>query len=206
MISALKRFEKRLPDLYYLHTIASTPDFSRVRVLGYRALELDAISMAREGIIPTCEELGIDFEEWLRAFKIAQVLQGWIEELDEDTIVERFGIGLGDLATLIDTATWLLHASSVVCSVLGLEVHANRLAILTERVEHGVKEDLLELVKVRGIGRVRARILASIGIRTIEDLLKVPRSRLISLPSFGEKVVDMILESARNLAKSKLIR
>ena len=190
-------------DLFYLHLIASTPDFSRVRITRYYDLEDEAVYLASEGVLiePPLDDVG--FEEWLRAYKVARILEAWINEVDEDTIVERFGIGPGDLATIVDTAAWLLNAASVICRIAGVGVHAGRLEILAKRVESGVKEDLLDLVRVRGIGRVRARVLANAGIRSVEKLISTPLERLARLPSFGERVAARILEEARKLVRGE---
>ncbi|RLG88114.1 MAG: DEAD/DEAH box helicase, partial [Thermoprotei archaeon] len=188
-----------ITPLYYLHIIALTPDFGRVRITGYRGLREEALALAEEGYIPLPDEVDVDFWEWLRGFKIARILESWIEEFDEDYIVTRYNIGPGDLATLIDTASWLVHASSVICGATHMREHSKNLEILSMRVEKGVKEDVIELTRIKGIGRVRARILANMGIKTIQDLLKVPERKLAELPTFGEKVAKTIIEEARRI-------
>ncbi len=191
----------RVVELYYLTVIALTPDFDRVRVLRYSELLDEALSLAEMGDIPPPPEegSGVTSDEWLRAYKIARILYDWINEIDEDTIIKNYGIGLGDLATIVDTATWLTHAAARICRTAGLHTHADALEKLRARIEHGVKEDALDLVRIRGIGRVRARILINAGIRTIEDLLRTPRSKLIALPYFGEKIVEQIIEEAKRI-------
>lgn len=200
----LSRGSDRDPsDLYYLTLIAMTPDFERVRVSRYRALEDEALALADEGDIPSPpSDLGLElvgWDAWLRAYKIARILHAWISEVEEDVIVETYGIGVGDLMNIVDTATWLTHAAARVCRVLGLERHASRLEILAVRVEHGVKEDAVDLVKVRGVGRARARVLINAGIRSVEDLASSPVSRIAKLPLFGEKIARQVIESAREL-------
>src|ERR1041385_7118657 len=44
------------------------------------------------------------------------------------------------------------------------------LAELGMRLEHGIKEELLPLIRLRGVGRVRARVLYGSGLRTPKDL------------------------------------
>lgn len=80
-----------------------------------------------------------------------------------------------------------------------MKEHSKNLEILSMRVEKGVKEDVIELTRIRGIGRVRARILANMGIKTIQDLLNIPEKRLAELPTFGEKTAKMIIEEARRV-------
>ncbi len=61
------------------------------------------------------------------------------------------------------------------------------------RVTYGVKNELLDLVKVRGIGRVRARALFQRGIQTTEELRMVDVDRLAGIPSIGPGVAKSIL-------------
>jgi len=201
IVKVLKEFDE-VDDIFYLHLIAYTPDFNRVRITRYAELEDEAIYLANEELIPRPPLSDVEFEEWLRAYKIARILEAWINEVDEDSIVNSFGIGPGDLAAIVDTASWLLNAAATICRVASLEKHFRKLHILARRVENGVKEDLLELVKVKGIGRVRARVLANRGIKTIEMLAAASPTKIAVLPGFGERVARKVIEEARKLLKS----
>jgi len=190
-------------DIYYLMLIALTPDFDRVRIFRFSQLYDEAIALAESREIPPPpDELGIEdisLNSWLRAYKIARILYDWINEVDEDTIIENYGIGLGDLVNMIDTAVWLAYAAAKICKTVNLIQHSQKLEKIYLRIEKGVKEDALDLVKIRGIGRVRARILINAGIKTVEDLLHTPKSKLISLPYFGEHIVEEILNNAKQV-------
>ncbi|MEM3134844.1 MAG: helix-hairpin-helix domain-containing protein, partial [Candidatus Bathyarchaeia archaeon] len=69
-----------------------------------------------------------------------------------------------------------------------------KLAELMERVEKGVKAELIPLARLEGIGRVRARILYNAGLKTIEDLRRAPVSKLMELPLIGPKIAKRIKE------------
>ena len=60
------------------------------------------------------------------------------------------------------------------------------------RIRHGVKAQLLDLVRVRGIGRVRARILYRGGIKKIEDLENMPLAKLAAIDKIGSKLAASI--------------
>jgi len=188
------------PTIYYLHTLTLTPDFARVRVGSVRrGLEDEALMLADEGKIPPPPYSEVEYELWLRGFKVAKVLQEWISEVSEDSIYEKYGIAPGDLMNIVETGTWLAYAASKVCQVVNLDKHSRMFMILSKRIEYGVEEDLLDLVRVKGIGRARARTLANAGIRTVKDLLKTPKYKLINLKGFGEKLVEQIIEEAKKL-------
>lgn len=191
-----------LPDLYYLALIAMTPDFEGVRVTKYRSLSEDAEAALEQGLIPEPAS-HMDYYDWLRSYKIALILKSWIEEINEDDIIERYHVGPGDLYSLVETAAWLLYAASRVCEVGKLTQHAIRLFILSKRVKHGIKEELLDLVKVPGIGRVRARILYLYGIHNVEQLAKSDPTKISRLPTFGESLAKKVVEEANKLLTSR---
>jgi len=63
---------------------------------------------------------------------------------------------------------------------------------LIVRVEHGCNEELLGLVKLQGIGRVRARSLYTAGFKNINNLRAASIRRLAAIPSIGEKIARSI--------------
>ncbi len=191
-------------DLYYLHLISITPDFSRVRVTGYGKLEDDALSLSDLGLIPDVGQVReVNYEDWLRGFKIALILNDWINEVDEDTIVRKYDIGLGDLLTITDTGSWIAHAAGVICRTVDLKTHGKRLEVLARRIDVGVKEDALELTSIKGIGRVRARILVEGGFKTLGDLARADPARLARLPTFGDKLANEVVSQANELIKTR---
>jgi helicase len=197
MLEALRDVEEAHP-LYYFVGVAMTPDFSMARVTRFREYEEEANAALENGIIPPPLE-GVGYYDWLRAFKLGKILNAWIEELPEDKILEIFKIGAGDLRNIVETAEWLLYASSRVCEAKNLKKHSIELAKLAVRVRHGVKEELIDLVRVKGIGRVRARSLFSAGIRSAAELARIDPERISTLPGFGEKTAKMVVEEAKRL-------
>ncbi len=86
------------------------------------------------------------------------MLHDWISEVSEDTITTRFGIGPGDIRMKVDTANWLLYAMGEIAYIFRPEV-VRCIRQLGTRVKFGIKEELIPLVSLRGIGRSRARTL-----------------------------------------------
>jgi len=66
-----------------------------------------------------------------------------------------------------------------------------------------VKEELLQLVRLKGIGRVRARVLYNAGLKKLGDLKLAPFERLTNLPMIGPKLAKSIKEQAGGIIKSK---
>ncbi|MEM2455093.1 MAG: DEAD/DEAH box helicase, partial [Candidatus Bathyarchaeia archaeon] len=196
---ALKRGAQRITDISLLHMIAHTPDMSpKIRP---SSGDIDRIALFVDGhndefMFKVPEEWGdrIEYEEFLGEVKTAMVLKAWMEEYSEDQIIERFGVEPGDLYYLTETARWLLYSTYELAKLLGHKSLLPRIAELIERVEKGVKAELLPIARLEGIGRVRARILYNAGLKTIEDLKRAPIERLMSLPHIGPKTAKRIKE------------
>jgi helicase len=59
-------------------------------------------------------------------------------------------------------------------------------------MKHGVKGELLEIVGLRGIGRVRGRMLHNHDLRTLADLHQVDRIKLARIPTIGTALAKSI--------------
>jgi helicase len=135
----------------------------------------------------------VRFEEWLSALKTAKLLEDWADEVDEDRITERYGVGPGDIRGKVDTAEWLLGAAEQLAGEVGLSPIPVREA--KKRVEYGVREELLELAGVRGVGRKRARRLFEAGIETRADLRDADKSVVLRALRGRRKTAAKILEN-----------
>jgi|DewCreStandDraft_3_1066083.scaffolds.fasta_scaffold02242_1 helicase len=200
-IDMLKPADKIASDLWYLHLVTYTPDFQRsiARRSGYKEYEEDALRALEDGEIPPPHDEDISEEEWLIAYRYAKILSAWIDEESEDSIVEKYKIMPGDLRVIVETATWISYALSSVLSVLQeTRSHSEILKKLSIRIENGIKEELIPLISIRGIGRMRARILYNAGIKSIEDLRKTDPRKLLNLKGFGEAIVKQIYEQIGN--------
>jgi helicase len=66
--------------------------------------------------------------------------------------------------------------------------------VLEGRIEHGVKQELLPLVAIPRIGRVRARRLYQAGYRTLHDLMLADPEKLLRIQGIGPSIVKTIME------------
>ena len=68
------------------------------------------------------------------------------------------------------------------------------------RVRYGCKADILGLVAIRGVGRVRAREMSNtLGVNDVSDLSVITerdKSRLSDLSGLSPKLVDKLVDSA----------
>jgi len=197
-----------LTDLSYFQMIAHTPDmFPRLRPY---SSEIDELGLfvdqhRSEWMFPVPEqwEDHIAYEEFLTEAKTSWVLQSWVEEVTEDQTIERFRVQPGDLYRTIESARWLLYASHELARLFGHKNVLNELDMLVERIEKGVKTELLPLVRLEGIGRVRARILHNAGLKTLDDLKKASMEQLTSLPLIGPKLAKKIKDQVGGFIKAE---
>jgi helicase len=198
----------KLTELSFLHMISHTPDmFPKLRPYSREMDNLGTlVDEHRDEFMFEVPDEWTDmmtYEEFLGEAKLAWVLNAWIEETSEDEIIERFRVQPGDLYRLIETARWLLYASHELASLLDHKDLLRPLAELMECVQKGVKAELLPLVRLKGIGRVRARILYNSGLKSLKDLKIAPIEKLTSLPSIGPKLAKNIKEQVGGYIKSK---
>jgi len=173
----LEELDKDLTEFEILHLICKTPDMELIYVRKSDYNWLTDIAL----------ELGLPFDDLsLREIKTALCLKDWINEVDEDIICSKYDIAPGDLRRIIENAEWLMHALARIGNLIGVE----GLDKFVLRIKHGVKEELIELVELKGIGRVRARKLFNAGIRTKDDLIRY-KNRLPQL--LGKKIAENVL-------------
>ncbi len=147
-------------------------------------MELLYVRRGDKWIERIADEYGV---EDLRELKTALCLKDWINEVDEDLICEKYGIGPGDLRRIVETAEWLANALSRIGEFRGI----GGLDRFVTRIRHGVKDELVELVKIKGIGRARARRLYRAGIKSLEDLIRF-KDRLPRI--LGKGIAEKVLE------------
>jgi len=205
---------KTLPvtEFSLCHLVAATPDFLS---LWPKSSELEFGSTLRQKAALVEDELLIESpidERAMGLVKSAWCTEMWYQEEDMRNIEKEIGVTPGDVHSRTDLMAWLLLAAREV--LLRDEVFADehlgdvaQLAGMIEltraRVRAGCKEDLLQLVQVRNVGRNRARTLSQMGIRTPADLLAMSPKELDSLKSkrgWGPVLVQRILDSVQRLA------
>ncbi|MEK6846214.1 MAG: hypothetical protein AABY26_05615, partial [Nanoarchaeota archaeon] len=115
-----------------------------------------------------------EYGEFMDSIKTALFLEEWINEADEDYLLEKYDIRPGEIRVKLDITDWLLYACEELGKIFGMEHTAlSEISKLRVRVKYGAKEELLPLLRVRGIGRIRSRKLVQNGIKDLGDLKKV---------------------------------
>jgi helicase len=143
-------------------------------------------------IEPPIEESPRAYAEFLAQMKTASLLQDWIAEKTEKDITERYNVGMGDVHRFVQAAEWLTYAASEISRISNATGHIPFLHNLRSRLRYGVRSDILELVSLRGVGRVRGRMLHNHNLVNLPDLHKVPLEELARIPTIGTAIAESI--------------
>jgi helicase len=126
-------------------------------------------------------------------------LQSWITESTELSLSDSLGIESGDMHRMTENANWLSYCLREISKHVERADLLEELGDLRNRVVYGIREELLDLVRVKGIGRVRARILFKHGIKNLDDLRKIPVNKLAEIDKIGSTIADNIKAELRRV-------
>lgn len=177
-----------------LHAVCAVPDMPLLylRQADYEWIEEFEGEMRDQLLLEPPSDLN-KYDLYLAELKTAKLVHDWISEVHENDISEAYGIGPGDIRSKMETAEWLVHSAARLAELFSSNA-VEPLRQLRTRIRYGIRAELLELVKLDRVGRVRARALYERGIRSIEDLRKTSYDRLKQIPTIGEAVARSIKE------------
>lgn len=199
----LKRIDqnKISPVIGTLQLICSCPDAALLN-LGQKDVEdvEKFTAQYRNELILTPENWPFweDMSSYLATIKTTWLLSEWIEENKEEMICDQFNVGPGDIYRHIETTQWLLYAARMIAELFHYKQLSFHLGNLRSRVQYGIKEELLELVRLKGVGRIRARQLFERGFRDLSHLKFVTLEQLADIPQIGKTLAnDILLQIAK---------
>ena len=126
-------------------------------------------------------------------------LHEWITESSELNLSEKLGIESGDMHRMVETANWLSYCLREISKHVERADLLEELDDLRQRIVYGIKDELLHLVRIKGIGRVRARILYKHKIKNLNDLAKIPVNKLAEIDKIGSTLADKIKSELRKV-------
>ena len=126
------------------------------------------------------------------------ILLEWIDESSEANLNEKIGVEPGDLHRMVETTYWLLHCLYEIAKLIERKDLLPEINILRIRIRHGVKSELIPLIQLEGIGRIRARSLYRAGITDVAMIEKISESKLGSIPKIGVKLARKLKSQIKN--------
>jgi helicase len=185
------------PAVALLHLISRSPDFEPKFPLreknydqAYEFLETNRPSL----IMRLDSRTYLELDELLQDMRTVMVIDAWIQEMREDTILERLGVEPGDLHRAVDSADWLLYCVAELSHLFKMFDVQKEAEFLRKRVIGGIKAELVELTKLDGVGRVRARSLYSAGFTSLRSIREANIEKLALVEKIGPSTAKKIKE------------
>jgi helicase len=185
IITSLRRAtQKQVNEFSFLsmgcNTIEIKPAF-KARSREITAVEAFLNEHSSELIILEPSVFEPQYDDFLDGIKTALVFIEWMDEKDEEYMLETYGVTPGEFKTKLDIADWILYAAEEMASLLQFRDIIKVIRKTRFRLDHGIKEELIPLVRLRGIGRKRARKLFRNGIKDLGDVKAADLGRLSEL-------------------------
>ena len=194
LLESLKKSqEQKTKAISFLHMLCECVEMKpRFRVKKNERDEIEnLLAQAEEYLISEIpEEWDFEYDTFLNTMKTAFVLYGWINEVGEDKLMDKYGVTPGGIRAKLERADWLVYSSQEMCQLKDLKDVNKKMEKLRLRLKHGIKEELLPLVKFKGIGRVRARKLYEKGIEKRKDIVDAPYEKISKI--IGKKTAEKL--------------
>lgn len=178
--------------LGFLHLISESPDFYPKFGLRKRDIEefCSDIEEHRSELIYPIDEFECSRSLW--------ALYKWINESTDKILSDKIGVEPGDMHRIVEIADWLAYSLYEVAKIMRrsdllVEIHRLRL-----RIKYGVREELLKLIRLKGIGRVRARSLYGIGFTDLTEIANASEAQLSAVSNIGPTIAKNIKEQLQN--------
>ncbi|HEC72564.1 MAG TPA: DEAD/DEAH box helicase [Thermoplasmatales archaeon] len=176
----------------FLHAVCSTPD---VRSLYLKAgdtwVEEEFEKKRGQFLLEPPLASSEDYEWFLSDLKTASLVEDWINEVSENRLIAKYDVGPGDIYNIVEAVRWMLYATREFARMYNFSC-VPEINDLMLRVQYGCKKELLNLVSLKGIGRIRARSLFDEGFKTVNDLRGVPLKRVAEVKNIGMGIAKSI--------------
>ncbi len=184
---SLQKVSKRKKHaLGFLHLITSSEDF--FPKFSLRNKDYETVGTLLEN---HASELIENISEY-DCSRSLLAMHAWINESSEIFLSDNLSIESGDMHRMVENADWLVHSLYELAKLETRDDLLDELNVLRQRISYGIKEELVELVKIRGIGRIRSRILYKNGIRNLHDLSEIPVKKLANIDKIGPTLAENI--------------
>jgi helicase len=177
--------------LIFLHMITTSADF--YPKLSLRKKDFEELSSL---IQLHSDELFYPISEY-DCSRSLLALKEWIDETTDRMISDKVGVEPGDMHRMVEIGDWLTYSLYEVAKLLKREDLLTEIHNLRTRIKYGVREELIPIVALEGIGRVRARALYDAGLTDIRKLARVSDSKLAAISKIGPIVAAKLKEQLK---------
>ena len=175
----------KLDTFSALHVLFCTEEFKFIRISQSEFQKYEEESYTLNLV---ADQNLIEYDRFISAIKMAHIIWDWLEEKGEPEIEEMYKVLPGEFYVTLESLRWLMYGLKELSRALGGSI--NEIARLNIRIKYGIKEELLPLVSIPDVGRIRARKLYSNGFKTVESLKDANMTRLSHI--LGAKIANKI--------------
>ncbi|MDO8480893.1 MAG: helicase-related protein [Nanoarchaeota archaeon] len=165
--------ERAVVDFAWLQVVSSTLEMRPLLRAGAKDHERMQEALVSYGDDLLEKEPSIyedEYQGFLDSVKTALFFRDWTDEKNEEQLLESYNVRPGETRVKLANAEWLLYSLEELSRVLQFKQLIAPLRKVKMRVIHGVKEEVLPLLQLRGIGRARGRKLFQNGIRDLKTI------------------------------------
>lgn len=138
------------------------------------------------------DEFEEEYDDFLNSIKTTAFFTEWMEEKDDEYLLETFDVRPGETRAKLETADWLIYSCYELSKILGNRELSKEILKTRARLRYGAKEELLPLLQLKEIGRIRARKMFNNGLKDLGDVKKVDLMKLKQL--IGDNVAKYVKE------------
>jgi len=181
LIEGLNGLDTNFDNIALLHLIASNWEmypWTNIQKKDYEWIETSVDEILPKIVGEPPREWDWTYSEFLKKSKTCFLMNEWIHESNEEFILDEYNVPPGELRNVVSKADWLLYGASELCKLTDNLEKVNQINKVKLRIKNGIKSELIPLVKLRGIGRIRARRLYSAGLKNVLKLRSVELDEL----------------------------
>jgi len=190
--SIIKSRSVELKSFNVLQSLCYSKGLALLTIKNLEVMNLLSVAEKNYLLINEPSSFDLEYDDFLKSIKTAMLFESWISEVTEQQIIDNFNIYPGDLRNLLSSIDWLIYSMAELSRIMGDNKGLGFLKRLRVRIGSGIKDELFELVSIRGIGRVRARKLFNSGIKSVADILAANYEKLSGIigPGVAKKIKE----------------
>ena len=128
-------------------------------------------------------------QDWTKSLLI---LYHWIDGMTYSNMSQEFNAEPGDIFQIRQNTEHLAYIIREIARFWKNQVLVDELDTLRQRIRHGVPEKYLDLVRIKNVGRVRAKMLYKYNFHNRVDLRKVSVAKLAAIDKIGMTIAKSI--------------
>lgn len=153
-----------------------------------------------------CPKVTAEEDLALRRLYNALILSDLVHERPLADVAAKYGAQTGTIQGLMQSAGSFARMSVCFCHNMEWSALEAVLNTFVERLNLGIKAEIIPLTEISGVGRSRARALWNAGFKSVEAIARTSVDDLrrhVHLGPFDERAATMIVQGAINMLKRK---